>query len=136
MGKNTRLKKLARHLLATTCLTAGAAALANAQVVTEGSGGAPADFGNTFGAAYLLPDGTIQVNGGVSFGSDPAIFYISRRSGWRNRLQLHGFDSWDQVNRARHFQQLGHPAWVDGFFHLHRERSWERRCPSRRNTDV
>src|ERR1035438_2743209 len=75
MGKNTRLKKLARRLLATTCLTAGAAALANAQVVTEGSGGAPADFGNTLGAAYLLPDGTIQVNGGVSFGSDPADFF-------------------------------------------------------------
>ena len=75
MVKNRRLKKLARHLLATTCLTAGAAALANAQVVTEGVPPAPADFGNTFGAAYLLPDGTTQVNGTVEFGSDPADFF-------------------------------------------------------------
>ena len=75
MGKNTRLKKSARHLLATTCLTAGAAALANAQVVAEGSGGAPADFGNTFGAAYLLPDGTGMVLGSVTGISDPADFF-------------------------------------------------------------
>jgi hypothetical protein len=75
MLKSTRMKRLARHLLATTCLTAGAAALANAQVVTEGIGGAPADFGNTFGAAYLLPDGTTQVNGTVEIGSDPADFF-------------------------------------------------------------
>lgn len=75
MGKNTRLKKLARHLLATTCLTAGAAALANAQVVTEAVPPAPTDFGNTFGAAYLLPDGTTTVNGAVEFGSDIADYF-------------------------------------------------------------
>jgi hypothetical protein len=74
MGKHTRLKKLARHLLATTCLTAGAAAIADAQVVTEGTAPAPADFGNTFGAAYLLPLGTTQVNGSTHDNVDPADF--------------------------------------------------------------
>ncbi len=75
MGKNTRLKKLARLLLAAACLTAGAAILANAQIVTEGTSPAPSDFGNTFGAAYLLPDGTTQVNGSIDFGGDSADFF-------------------------------------------------------------
>jgi hypothetical protein len=75
MGKHTRLKKFARHLLATTCLTAGAAAVANAQVITEGTTPAPADFGNNSGSAYLLPNGTTQVNGVVTTGTDPADFF-------------------------------------------------------------
>jgi hypothetical protein len=75
MGKHTRLKKLARHLLATTCLTAGVAAIADAQVVTEGVSPAPADFGNTFATAYLLPNGTTQVNGTVQQGADTADFF-------------------------------------------------------------
>jgi hypothetical protein len=74
MGKHTRLKKLARHLLATTCLTAGVAAMADAQTVTEGTSPAPADFGNTFGTAYLLPNGTTQVNGTTHDNVDPADF--------------------------------------------------------------
>src|SRR5580658_9731944 len=75
MGKHTRLKKPARHLLAIMCLTAGAVALANAQIVTEGTPPAPSDFGNTFGAAYLLPDGTTTVDGTLAFGSDTADFF-------------------------------------------------------------
>jgi hypothetical protein len=75
MGKNAGLKMLARHLLAIACLTVGAAALAHAQVITEGTPPAPADFGNTFGAAFLLPDGTTQVNGSVELGSDTADFF-------------------------------------------------------------
>jgi hypothetical protein len=75
MAKNTRLKKLAAHLLAMTCLTAGAAASARAQIVTEGTAPAPSDFGNSFGAAYLLPEGTTEVDGSVEFGSDTADFF-------------------------------------------------------------
>jgi hypothetical protein len=62
MAKNNRLKKLARHLLATTCLTAGAAAL-DGQVVNEPTGAG--DFGNTFATATVMPLGTTTVNGFV-----------------------------------------------------------------------
>src|ERR1700755_2747797 len=76
MGKNSRLKKLARHLLATTCLTAGAAAMADATTVTETISGV-GDYGNSFGAVTLLPNGTRTVNGvvgGILTGTDALDF--------------------------------------------------------------
>jgi hypothetical protein len=67
MGKHTRLRKLAKHLLATTCLTAGVAGMVGAQTVNES-----ADFGSTFANASSLPAGTRTVNGGLDtiFGAD------------------------------------------------------------------
>jgi hypothetical protein len=65
LGKHTRLKKLAKRLLATTCLTAMAAGIAGAQTVNEA-----ADFGDTLGTAFQLPMGTRNVNGLVDTQSD------------------------------------------------------------------
>ena len=59
--KSARLKKIARHLLATTCLTA--AGSAGAATFKEGT-----DFSNTFAGANALPLGTDVVNGSL-FGS-------------------------------------------------------------------
>jgi hypothetical protein len=74
--KDTAARKLigkfARTLLATTCLTvaSGGAALAGTITYTEGSGGLPADFSNTFAGADALTaatiPGTTNVNGSVS----------------------------------------------------------------------
>jgi hypothetical protein len=58
MTRTTQLKRLARHLLATTCLTAGTAM---ATTVTE-----PPSFGTTFATATALPAGTTMVEGGVT----------------------------------------------------------------------
>jgi hypothetical protein len=58
MKRNTQLKRLARHLLATTCLTAGTAM---ATTVSE-----PPNFGTTFATATPLPVGTTIVEGGVT----------------------------------------------------------------------
>ncbi len=63
MQKSARLKKIARHLLATTCLTVAAVGVAGASTFTEGS-----DFSNTFAGANALPIGTDVVNGSL-FGS-------------------------------------------------------------------
>ncbi len=63
MQKSARLKKIARHLLATTCLTAAAAGVAGATTFTEST-----DFSNTFAGANALPIGTDVVNGSL-FGS-------------------------------------------------------------------
>lgn len=49
--------------------------MSQGQTITEGTPPAPADFGNTFGAAFLLPDGTTQVNGSVELGTDIADFF-------------------------------------------------------------
>jgi hypothetical protein len=58
MQKTARLKKIARHLLATTCLTAAAAGMAQASTVNEST-----DFSNLFATADALPAGTDLVNG-------------------------------------------------------------------------
>ena len=69
------LKKFARHLLTTTCLTAAAAGVASAGTINESS--VPgADFGNTFGVANVLPVGTDGVIGGVNT-SDNDFFRFS-----------------------------------------------------------
>ena len=68
MNQGSRLKKLARHLLATTCLTAAAGA-AHAATVSE-----PPDFGNSFAVATSLPVGTTNVVGTMPFG-DPADYF-------------------------------------------------------------
>src|SRR5580698_2346062 len=62
MKRTTQLKRLARHLLATTCLTAGTAM---ATTVSE-----PPNFGTTFATATALPVGTTVVEGGVSMNND------------------------------------------------------------------
>jgi len=59
---NPVLNKLARALLASSCLT-GAAAIANADtIITQGVSPAPAEFPHS-APGYLLPVGTTQVNG-------------------------------------------------------------------------
>jgi len=60
-GKNPTLDKLARALLASSCL-AGAAGLASASTIIEGVLPAPATFPTT-GPGYLLPVGTTDVQG-------------------------------------------------------------------------
>ena len=53
MNKTARLKRLSRHLLATTCLTLAGVGAAHATTISETS--APSsDFGNTFGTATNL----------------------------------------------------------------------------------
>ena len=70
-GKSKSLKKYARHLLATTCLTV-AATTAQATTFSEGVN----DFGNTFAARTGLPGGTTQVFGGVNPGNDFDDFFF------------------------------------------------------------
>jgi hypothetical protein len=67
MKRTTQLKRLARRLLATTCLTA---CTAMATTISE-----PPNFGTTFGTATPLPEGTTTVEGSVSFGSDMNDFF-------------------------------------------------------------
>jgi hypothetical protein len=70
------LKKFARHLLTTTCLTAAAAGAAHAGTINETSvsGG---DFSNTFGGANALPAGTTEVLGQLNPFSDTDFFMFS-----------------------------------------------------------
>ena len=63
MQKTARLKKFARHLLATTCLTVAATGAAQATTVNEST-----DFGDTFATSNILPVGTDVINGAI-FGS-------------------------------------------------------------------
>lgn len=73
MQKNARLKKIARHLLATTCLTAAVAGMASATTITETS-----DFSNVFAGANVLPIGTDVVHATVGFVNgvnDPADYF-------------------------------------------------------------
>ena len=67
------LKKISRHLLATTCLTAAAA---HGATITESSVSG-ADFGNSFGAANVLPVGTTEVIGAINPSSDFDFFRFS-----------------------------------------------------------
>jgi PEP-CTERM motif len=69
------LKKFARGLLTTTCLTAAAAGMAQAGVVNESSV-AGADFGNTFGLRNNLGAGVTEVIGAAPNG-DVDFFSIS-----------------------------------------------------------
>ena len=75
MQKTARLKKIARHLLATTCLTVAAAGLSHATTLNES-----ADFSGTFAGATALPVGTDVVNGTLNNGSlapaDSADFFL------------------------------------------------------------
>lgn len=52
MNKTARLKRLSRHLLATTCLTAAAAGAAYATTITESP--EPGEFGTTFAGATVI----------------------------------------------------------------------------------
>jgi hypothetical protein len=69
-------EKLARALLATTCLT-GAAGMASASTIIEGQAPAPADFANSFALATLLPPGTTIVMGSVTGGDLEDFFQFS-----------------------------------------------------------
>jgi len=68
------LQKLARTLLATTCLTGASSGVALGSVITEGLSPAPGDFPNTANG-YALPVGTTQVNGAISLTTDPADWF-------------------------------------------------------------
>lgn len=52
MNKTARLKRLSRHLLATTCLTAAAAGAANATTITESP--EPGGFSTSFASATVI----------------------------------------------------------------------------------
>ncbi|MGH9723199.1 MAG: PEP-CTERM sorting domain-containing protein [Bryobacteraceae bacterium] len=65
------VKKLARELLTTTCLTAVAAGVAQATPFNEST---VVDFNNTFGTANDLPLGTDNVVGGLQTISDNDFF--------------------------------------------------------------
>ena len=69
------LKKFARRLLTTTCLTAAAVGAAHAGTINESIVG---DFSNTFAGAgltnSLLPNGTNVVNGGLNPSGDLDFF--------------------------------------------------------------
>ena len=69
------LKKFARHLLTTTCLTAVAAGAAHGNTINESSvsGG---DFGNTFATRNLLGSATTEVIGAISGFTDNDFFQI------------------------------------------------------------
>jgi len=74
MKSSDSLKKIARRLLATTCLTAAAVGVSQAASVTETTFG---DFGNTFALQTLLPAGTTEVIGAINPSSDFDFFTIS-----------------------------------------------------------
>jgi hypothetical protein len=59
------LKKFARGLLATTCLTIASGVAVRAAIVNEG-----VDFSNSSLTPFVLPAGTDVVNGSISFGID------------------------------------------------------------------
>lgn len=59
---NNAFKRLAARLLATTCLTAAASAVALGSAVVEPAGG----FGSTFATRTILSPGVTQVSGSVT----------------------------------------------------------------------
>src|SRR4051812_43057138 len=72
------LKRFARGLLTTTCLTAAATGMAQAGIVNEGgNGGATDSFGNTFALVTALPGGTTEVIGGINPAGDNDFFRFS-----------------------------------------------------------
>lgn len=68
MNRSARLKKLASHLLAAICLTAG-----TSQATVESE---PPNFGTTFLTATDLPLGTTMIEGTVQFPSDTDDFFV------------------------------------------------------------
>ena len=74
-GNNTiqkSVKKLARTLLATTCLTVASGVAARADIITEGTPPAPTDFPNASASAFVLPSGASIVNGTIDSLTDQA----------------------------------------------------------------
>lgn len=59
------LQRLARTLLATTCLTCATGGVAFSSIITEGTSPAPSDFPNVT-PGFALPAGTTKVNGSIS----------------------------------------------------------------------
>lgn len=59
------LQRLARTLLATTCLTCATGGVAFSSSITEGTSPAPSDFSNVT-PGFALPVGTTNVNGSIS----------------------------------------------------------------------
>ena len=80
MNRSARLKKLARHLLAITCLTAGGTA--GASTLSQ-----PPNFGTSFANVTPVPVGTTIVDGSVQFGSDTNDFFT-----FQNLVPGTGFD--------------------------------------------
>jgi len=74
----TALKKFARGLLTTTCLTAAAAGMAQAGIINEsGNFGATDAFGNSFALLTALPGGTTEVQGALNPAGDNDFFRFS-----------------------------------------------------------
>lgn len=66
-NNTSTMKRFARELLTTTCLTVAAAGGAQAASFSEGGNfGVTDQFGGSFGAAFALPVGTSQVFGAIS----------------------------------------------------------------------
>jgi MYXO-CTERM domain-containing protein len=89
--KNHAMDKLARALLATTCLTgASGVASATAIVVVEGQGSAPTDFPNS-SPGYLLPVGTTEVQGQLHGTTDTKDWIEFQDLAPGQGFSLHGF---------------------------------------------
>lgn len=69
MKKTFGLRKLTRHLLATTCLTAAAGAASATTVVGP--------FGSTFASATLLPVGTTEIQDTINTGQGTVTEWVS-----------------------------------------------------------
>jgi hypothetical protein len=93
---NPLANKFARTMLASSCLVAASSAMAQT-TVTEGSGGAPADFSNSLGSSYLLPIGTTVVHGGLTSGTDTADWFEFQ--GLTGNYQVHAF--YNPANQER-----------------------------------
>jgi hypothetical protein len=89
LTRNPLANKFARTMLASSCMVAASSAIAQT-TVTEGSGSAPADFGNSLGSSYLLPLGTTAVHGGLSSAADTDWFEFQGVTG---NYQIHPFYS-------------------------------------------
>lgn len=78
-ANTSALKRFARELLTTTCLTVAATGAAQAASFSEGGNfGATDQFGGTFGTAFALPLGTTQVFGAIGpTGGDNDFFAFS-----------------------------------------------------------
>lgn len=78
-NNTSTIKRLARELLTTTCLTVAATGAAQGATINEsGNFGATDQFGNSFGTAFALPAGTDRVFGAISpTGGDNDFFAFS-----------------------------------------------------------
>lgn len=111
MNKTARLKKLSRHLLATTCLSAAAVGAAYGTTITESP--EPGEFGHTLGASTVLSTiapltipGTNTVNGETNGDNLDAYFTFDLGSGEANTSFSYSFSITSSSNQGGHFEIL------------------------------